>query len=201
MGLVILTLLIAAPADFLAHGYLYSDPSKAWICDTIPGNAGRVPQSGLDGPDLVMVADDGAGSTGVWDLCYDDSVEESSLGNAQILINATVPTKVYTNIHWYPFSASSGVARLCVEFVLRCVGEGDPGNTVIQCFDETAVAAKGAQKLVVPELNYGNTGTECVTTVRFFRDGSHANDTMVGDACVTAFQICYQVERTAALAP
>jgi hypothetical protein len=109
-------------------------------------------------------------------------------------------TALYPHVHWSLNTPTSGVIRWGVEYTIaKGHGQGTFGPTTTVYVEQTSDGT--AYKHYVAEVSDANaipgTGIEPDTLIlcRFFRDGTHANDTLAADAFVFCVDLHYQADK------
>ncbi len=109
-------------------------------------------------------------------------------------------TALFPHIHWAINTTATGTVRWGIEYtVAKGHGQGAFGPTTTVYVEQ---ASDGTQyKHYVAEVSEGNaipgTGIEPDTLIlcRFFRDGTHANDTLDADVFVFCVDLHYQADK------
>jgi len=139
--------------------------------------------AGVNDPTFSKVADDGAGSTGVFMYTFISNQERELFLNVHFGKNYVASSDLDIDLHWGPTTANAGNVVWGLEYIWVNEGEAAPANSTIV---EAAVAVSG----VAAEHQESNIATidgtgklpKSILVGRFFRNGADAADTYPDDA-------------------
>lgn len=127
---------------------------------------------------------------------------QEAFANFHIDHDYALGTKLYPHIHWAIQGAQTGVVRWGVEYtVARGHGQEPFGPTVTVYIEQ---AADGTPyKHYVAEVSDAdaidgalyNVESDTLVLARFFRDGTHPNDTLDADVFVFCVDLHYQADK------
>jgi len=166
----------------------------------------RVPLSsvkagGVKDPTFLNWKTDGAGSRGVYDWHFAHQAvaanEEEVFFNAQLPHSYEEGTDLHFHLHWTPLvsGAAGQFVKFGLEYVWVNINGTFPANTTIITSDASAAAAATTSgdgtlvhgkhyKTAFPDISGAGKTISSMLSCRFFRNSSHANDTLIQDAIV-----------------
>lgn len=153
----------------------------------------------LNWPSQIKVADNGAGSTGVYAFAFTPSIENELIVVGHVPLSADVGSNVYIRVIWSPSDATAGnvvwgfESTHCKAADPACPGLPTAfGNTTI--LNVTAPTNSTDRQLLITQFDLGveipfNTLNELTIVGRVFRDHDHASDTYANDALFYGAQV------------
>lgn len=159
----------------------------------------------LSTPGWVKVRDDGAGSTGVYQRGFDDTVEEELFATFHVDHDYKVGTAWYPHVHWMPLSTGVGVVRWGIEWTYAVRDDVTPavfGVTQFTYLEQAGCGTANTHQVIEvadPGITLANCEPDTLIMCRIFRDATHVNDTYVGDAIGLFLDAHYQIDRNATL--
>lgn len=163
----------------------------AVVWDDIRVPLSSIKRLGFTDPDWVKFADDGAGSTGVYALAFDDTADEEVFFSCQIPHSYKEETDIIPHVHWAPSDGDAGNVTWKLEYTWQNI-DGTFGNTstvsVTDSTDSTShkhlyaemSAITGTSKIISSEL-----------MCRLYRDVSDG-DTYGSDAFLLEFDFHFE---------
>lgn len=151
--------------------------------DDILGSVRTGKLRGIADPDYVQVADDGAGSTGVFGLAFDASSEEEIGFDLQVPHGYKLSTKLRPHVHWHKTTDAVGEVRWGLEYRGSAPLAQMPATTAIIYATSSVTAA--ADKLMHEVTAFEHIDCDGISAcyqMRFFRDATNAADTYAADA-------------------
>jgi hypothetical protein len=172
----------------------------ATVWEDLTFSATTIGRRGNSDPGWVKVADDGAGSVGVWGLGFDDTTDEEVYADVQFKHAYKHGSTIYPHVHWTPptgtGSLEKGVAW-ALEYAWANIGVvdgvGTPvvyGNTTtIYAVDTGIMTAKEHRMVNFTTIDGTGKTLSSVLLCRLYRDVSHSNDDYADDAVLLEFDI------------
>lgn len=179
---------------------LYYKAGTGWF--DILGNLSNAtaPGAGLVAPDWVKIADNGAGSSGVWGRGFDPSSEEDLIVPLHIP-HGILDEIIYPHVHWSPSNTNTGTVRWGLEWsYAKGYNQETFPTTTITYIEQAAPGVVGRHmiaEVVDPGITVAGLETDGLILTRLFRDATHPNDTFTGDAIATFMDAHVQVDRMA----
>ena len=149
-----------------------------------PQSMGSIPS--VDGPDLVKVGDDGAGSIGVYTLAFNKTKRESVTFDVQLPHGWRQGTAIQPHVHWCPTDTGTGNVVWELEYT-TWANVNDPistTTTVLTATDAADGVAYKHQAVNLGEMDMTGKRVSTITICRFARVGADAGDTYDNDALV-----------------
>ncbi|MEE9548672.1 MAG: hypothetical protein V3V68_04890 [Nitrosomonadaceae bacterium] len=177
--------------EFEADGTMVMN-GAATVWDDIRVPALAVRLGVIRPPTFAQMADDGAGSTGVFALMFADNAEEQVFFNVQIPHSYKEGTDLHAHVHWSPQTADTGQVDWLLEYTIANV-DGTFGNTVtITMSDDGDGTINKHQKSSDIEIDGSSLTISAMLACRLYRDGGQGNDDLVGNAAFLEFDFHYE---------
>jgi len=159
--------------------------------------------TGTNQPTWTKVADDGAGSTGVYSYAFSPTVLNELWVTFHLNHDYAIGTAFFPHIHWLPDNTDTGTVRWGVEFA-AAPGHNQAafGNTVTIFIEESAPGIINQHMLAEvpnPGLIVSGAEPDMLILTRVYRDAGHANDTFTGNAIGLNLDAHFQVDRDSTL--
>lgn len=128
----------------------------------------------------------------IYGYVFEDAKTEEVHGCNEVFHDYKEGSDIYAHAHWSPTTTNTGTVRFGLEYAWRNVGEdGMTTNTVYA--EQAASGTIGMHQLVeFPAISGTGKKVGSNFCLRFFRDGSHTNDTFTGGAFVPTIGFHYQ---------
>jgi hypothetical protein len=193
---------IAAIAVLLTGAWIMASPSYPivgcayWDVAVTPSNATRL---GFTDPEWVQFQNDGAGSTGVYQLAFDDTLDEEIFFSEKLPSGWKSDAPAYPHVHLSGHTTATTVSRWCAENTIAKEG-ATFATTVTACVDCTHPGVS-RQHFVCDFASVSLAGLDptAVWLVRLYREGSHTNDTYTGDVFLHRVGFTTQVDKVGGL--
>lgn len=131
------------------------------------------------------------GTTGVRSYLFQPNVVEEVFFDVQLPHGRVEGTDLHPHIHWSPVSSGTGNIRIGIEYT----GSEINGTFSTTSIIEKTVAVEGVYKHQLTDfgaLDGSNFTSSTIIKIRFFRDGTSAEDTYAGDIAVHEFDFHYR---------
>lgn len=138
---------------------------------------------GSSDPVWTKLADNGAGSVGVYAHAFSASAEQELFFEIQMSHQWDEGTAVKPHIHWCPIDATAGDVVWGLEYtVTHPVGGVYSSTTILSVTDASEGVANGTQIAPWGEIDMTGQRDSCVFVCRVFRDATNVADTYAGVA-------------------
>ena len=176
---------------FGANGKLvYND--TVWEDLRFPAAALKL--GGIKDPGYVKIADNGAGSTGVFLYHFDAASEEELFCTAQMPHRWKEGTSINPHVHWAPTTTGTGVVVWAIEYVTSNIN-GTFGNTALATVNDAGDGtAKKHQIADFTPISMSGKTMSCITLFRIYRKAADAADTYAADAALLEFDIHFEID-------
>ncbi len=162
--------------------------------------------TGNNQPTWTMVANDGAGSTGIYAYAFSPTVLNELWVTFHLNHDYAVGTAFFPHIHWIPDSTSTGVVRWGVEFsAARGHNQGTLGvfgNTTTIIIEDNApgiVNRHMLSEVANPGIIVPGAEPDMLILARVYRDADDPGDTYPGNAIGLNLDAHFQVDRDSTL--
>ena len=159
--------------------------------------------TGTNQPTWTMVANDGAGSTGVYAYAFSPTFLNELWVTFHINHDYAIGTAFYPHIHWLPDNTNTGVVRWGIEFsAAQGHNQAIFGNTVTIFIEQAAPGIVNRHMLAEipdPGVTVPNSEPDMLILARVYRDATHVNDTFTGNAIGLNLDAHFQVDRDSTL--
>lgn len=163
-----------------------------WDDLRVPASSARV-QGATGVPDFAKLADDGAGSNGVYTFFFDDSTDEQVFFSVQIPHKYKEGTDLKPHVHWAPQTTSTGTVTWKLEYTIADFN-GTFGNTsTITMQDPGDGTINKHQKTASGTIDGSGCGISCMLICRLYRDVSDGDD-FVGDAALLEVDFHFEID-------
>jgi len=179
---------------------LHISDDDGLLLDTPQWDDLRVPVTGITGgggvkqPGFGKVADDGAGSTGVFTYRYDPDAEEELFFNVQMPHAWAEGTEIFPHIHWMPTSSSAGNVVWGLEYTKASIGDAFGDTTILLVTNAAGGVTNKHQIASWSSIDMTGNKISTMLVCRLFRDATDViNDTYGADAAALEVDFHYQV--------
>ena len=100
----------------------------ATVWDDIQVSAGSASRLGFTDPDWAQFQDDGSGSTGVYQLAFDNTTDEELYFTAELPHGWKLGSTIYPHVHWSPEDTNTGNVVWGLEYTISAIN-GTFGNS------------------------------------------------------------------------
>lgn len=179
-------------SEFEADGTLkFVGAATVWEDIRVPVSS--IKRLGFSDPDWVQFADDGAGSTGVYALAFDDTIDEEVYFACQIPHSYKEGTDIVPHIHWAPSDGNAGNVTWKLEYTWANI-DGTYGNTATAVVTDStdATSHKHLRADLTTIAGAGKTMSS-ILMCRLYRDVSDA-DTYGSDAFLLEFDFHIEMD-------
>jgi hypothetical protein len=165
----------------------------------------RVPASSVktraavNEPTFAQLADDGAGSHGVYTYMFNQTVEQEVFFNAQLSHGYLEGSDLYPHVHWSPQSTNTGDVKWNFEYTIANVNGNFGNTTTITATDTASGTINDHQIAGLPTISGTGLTISNMLICRLSRDGSDATDTFTGDAALLEVDIHFQKDTRGSL--
>lgn len=131
---------------------------------------------------------------GIYGWVFADGVIDELHGCSEVLHDYMEGTDIYPHAHWSPTTTNTGVCRFGLEYAWRNIGEDGMTTTIIYAEQASSGTIGLHQYAAFPAIS--GTGKKMGSNfcMRFFRDGTHVDDTFTGGAFVPTVGFHYQCD-------
>lgn len=178
-------------SSWLYDGTQWVNTLARWVDAAVPFDT--VKAGGVRPPSFEKVADDGAGSAGVYAYHFDATNEEEVFFSKQVPHDAAPQVDWRPHIHWMPKTNASGNVVWLLEYGFAAVGDALPTNTsIVRVTDAADGTALKHQVASFPHTDMSAyTGLSGMFVCRVSREAGNAADTYPDDAIGLEFDWHY----------
>ncbi|HEC60733.1 hypothetical protein LCGC14_0461060 [marine sediment metagenome] len=180
-----------------------------WDDLRVPLNS--IKTGGVKDPTFTKWKDDGAGSRGIYDWHFAYQVvagnEEEVFFDTQLPHSYKEGADLNFHVHWTPLvsGAAGEFVKFGLEYTWVNINENFPANTTIIYSDASSAAAASTSgdgtlihgkqyKTLFPAITGTGMRISSVLSCRFFRNSSHANDTLAQDVIIFDVDFHFEID-------
>lgn len=149
---------------------------------------------GLKDPSLAKIADNGAGSDGVYAYAFPFNLEKEILVLTQVPYNWKEHTDMNINIRWSPSTNDAGNVVWGIEYVWDNVNTVIGNTTIITASVSASTIANMHQQGFLGVLSGSGKNYSSILNCRVFRQTGNVEDTYSGDAYLLEFDFQYETD-------
>jgi hypothetical protein len=148
---------------------------------------------GINDPSFVKIADDGAGSTGVYAYKFNEAAEKEVFIYFQYLHSRKLNSDFDIHVHWQPTSTDTGAVVWGAEYITTDIGDTIPVSILsVVAADADGTDGKHQLASIVDITGAALSGLSGITGVRLYRNATAAADTYDTGAVLLYIDSHYQ---------
>ena len=149
--------------------------------------------TGVSDPNFTKIADNGAGSTGIYAYSFSATTNQQVFIGAEMLHEWKEGSDYYLHLHWYPATTDTGRVVFSVEWATNNIGSV-VGNSTVSTYTYNIDTNKQKQQIMTEILTIPGAGLTISHGMSFTikRLGSDGNDTYPGAVWITRAAIHYE---------
>jgi len=177
----------------MGKGSFFGGKADFWKSLTV--GADQMAPQGTNDPDYTQIADDGAGSTGIFAYLFDPDAEQELFFTLTLPENYKPGTPITPTVQALVVTADAGVVVLGLEYAW-VNKDGTVGDTTIVTSSFTVTATTTGQMIVEDFAEIVGTGKEPGSKImaRLFRKATDLADTLDADVGILSAGIKHQID-------